>query len=54
MNFSKLSANSAREEILNLADMYSYETICREMVLRMSGDEAREFLEHFESHFAQN
>lgn len=54
MKHSKLSANDAREEILKLADIYSFETVCREIVLRMSGDEAREFLEHFERHFVQN
>ena len=47
MDFSKLSANDAKSEIINLADNYSFETICREMIIRMSGDDAREFLEHF-------
>lgn len=47
MDYSKLSASDARDEILNLTDRYSFETICREMIIRMSGDEAREFLEHF-------
>ena len=54
MKQSTLSANCTREEILKLADIYSYETVCREIVLRMSGEEVREFLEHFERHFVQN
>jgi hypothetical protein len=47
MDASKLSASQAREEILNLADNHSFETVCREIVLRMSGDEARDFVEYF-------
>jgi len=38
---SELSASEARSAI--------YETVAREMVSRMSGDEAREFVEDFRS-----
>jgi hypothetical protein len=47
-----LSASQARGAICDLADLYSWETVAREMIDRMSGDEAREFLEDFQSLYA--
>jgi Cys-tRNA synthase (O-phospho-L-seryl-tRNA:Cys-tRNA synthase) len=47
MDTSNLSATQAREKILEFADSYSFETVCLEIVNRMTGDEAREFVEHF-------
>ena len=49
MDASFLSASDARAKIVEMADNYSWETVCREIVLRMNGDEAREFVEHFDS-----
>jgi len=46
---SELSASEARSAIYDLADDFSWETVAREMVSRMSGDEAREFVEAFRS-----
>jgi len=46
---SELSASEARSAIYDLADLYSWETIATEMISRMSGDEAREFVEDFRS-----
>ena len=46
---SELSASEARCAIFDLADDFSWETVAREMISRMSGDEAREFLEDFTS-----
>ena len=46
---TKLSASEARSAICDLADDFSWETVAREMICRMSGDEAREFLEDFQS-----
>jgi hypothetical protein len=48
---SKLSATQAREKILEFADNYSFETVCLEIVNRMTGDEAREVVEHFQDYF---
>ena len=42
-----LSASQARSAICWLADDFSWETVAREMISRMSGDEAREFVEDF-------
>ena len=45
-------AREARDAICDLADYYSWETVGKEMIRRMSGDEARDFLEaweHFEA-----
>jgi len=42
-----LTALQAKSSIYDLADLYSWETIAKEMVARMSGDEARDFLEDF-------
>jgi len=47
-----LSASQARCAIFDLADDFSWETVAREMISRMSGDEAREFLEDFQSLYA--
>ena len=44
---SELSASEARAAIFDLADNFSWETVAREMISRMSGDEAREFVEDF-------
>ena len=44
---SNLSASQARSAIYDLADLYSWETIATEMISRMSGDEAREFVDDF-------
>ncbi len=43
------SANAARGAICDFADNYSWEIVAREMISRMSGDEAREFVEDFKS-----
>ena len=42
-----MSAMQARSAIVELSDHYSWETVAREMLSRMSGDEAREFLDDF-------
>ncbi len=42
-----LSATQARDKIIELAEEITFETVCREIVSRMSGDEAREFVEYF-------
>jgi hypothetical protein len=47
-----VSASQARGAICDLADQFSWETIAREMIDRMSGDEAREFVEDFQSLYA--
>lgn len=47
INASEMTASQARVAIFDLADQFSWETIAREMVSRMSGDEAREFVEDF-------
>ena len=44
---SELSASEARGAIYDLADDFSWETVAREMISRMSGDDAREFVEDF-------
>ena len=44
---TRLSANAARCAIYDLADLYSWETVAAEMICRLSGDEANEFLEDF-------
>ena len=46
---TELSASEARSAVCDLADQFSWETVAREMLSRMSGDEAREFLEDFRS-----
>ena len=42
-----LTANEAKSAIYDLADEFSWETVAKEMVARMSGDEARDFLSDF-------
>ena len=44
---TRLTANQAKCAIYDLADDFSWETVAKEMVARMSGDEARDFLEDF-------
>jgi hypothetical protein len=44
----RLTVNEAKCAIYGLADNYSWETVAREMVARMSGDEARDFLSDFQ------
>ncbi len=43
------SAYEARIAIWKLADHYSWETVAKEVIHRMTGDEAREFVEDFKS-----
>ena len=38
-------AREVREAIYDLSDDYSWKTLAQEMIRRMSGDEARDFLE---------
>jgi hypothetical protein len=49
---SELTASQARSAIYDLADLYSWETIATEMISRMSGDEAREFVDDFQRLYA--
>ena len=49
---SELTASQARSAIYDLADDFSWETVAREMVARMSGDEAREFVDDFQRLYA--
>ena len=49
---SELSAAEARGTIFDLADDFSWETVAREMISRMTGDEAREFVEDFNALYA--
>ena len=49
---AQLSASQARSAIYDLADDFSWETVAREMISRMSGDEAREFVEDFQRLYA--
>ena len=46
-NATRLTANQAKSAIYDLADDFSWETVAKEMIARMSGDEARDFLEDF-------
>jgi len=43
-----LSATQARDKIILLGEEFSFETVCREIVCRMAGQEAREFVEYFQ------
>ena len=52
INAAWMSANQARVAIYDLADDFSWETVAREMVSRMSGDEAREFVDDFQRLYA--
>ena len=47
-----LSASAARSAIFDLADDFSWETVAREMISRMTGDEAREFVQDFNALYA--
>ena len=47
-----LSASAARSAICDLADQFSWETVAREMIDRMTGNEAREFVEDFNALYA--
>jgi hypothetical protein len=49
---TRLTATEARSAIYDLADLYSWETVAKEMIARMSGDEAREFVEDFQRLYA--
>ncbi len=49
---SELSASEARCAIFDLADDFSWETVAHEMLSRMTGDEAREFVEDFNALYA--
>lgn len=46
-----LTANDARSAIYDLADVYSWETIAKEMIAQMSGNDAREFVDFFERNY---
>jgi hypothetical protein len=46
------AALDPRSAIFEIADVYSWETVAREMITRMSGDEAREFVEDFNALYA--
>ena len=52
-DFSTLSANDARSAIICFADDFSWETVAREMINRMSVDDARDFVEHFHTFFVE-
>ena len=52
INDAWMSANQARVAIYDLADDFSWETVGRELISRMSGDEAREFVEDFQRLYA--
>jgi hypothetical protein len=52
INDAWMSANQARVAIYDLADDFSWETVGREMISRMSDDEARDFLEDFQRLYA--
>jgi hypothetical protein len=49
---TRLTASEARSAIYDLADLYSWQTVAAEMIARMSGDEAREFVEDFQRLYA--
>jgi hypothetical protein len=49
---TRLTASEARSAIYDLADEFSWETVAREMVCNMSGDQAREFVEDFRRLYA--
>ena len=46
------SDSAARSAIYDLADEFSWETVAAEMICRLSGDDAREFLEDFRRLYA--
>jgi hypothetical protein len=45
--FPNIPSNQSKVEIYDLADVWCWETVAKEMVARMSGDEAREFVADF-------
>ena len=49
---TRLTASEARSAIYDLADLYSWQTVAAEMIARMSGDQAREFVEDFQRLYA--
>jgi adenosine deaminase len=49
---TRLSACQARQAIYELADHYSWEVVAAELIGNLSGDEAREFVEDFQSLYA--
>ena len=53
LDFSTLSADDARSAILCFADDFSWETVAREMINRMSVEDARDFAEHFHTFFVE-
>jgi hypothetical protein len=44
---TRLTYSEAFNAIYDLADLYSWETIAKEMLCQMSGDDARFFLDEF-------
>jgi hypothetical protein len=54
MDASNLSASQAREKIIEWGEEFTFEIVCREIVCRMSGDEAREFVEDFHDNVLNN
>jgi hypothetical protein len=54
MAFSSLSENDARSAIICFADDFSWETVAREMINRMSVADARDFAEHFHTSFIED
>ena len=53
VDFSTLNANDARSAIICFADDFSWETVAREMINRMSVDDARDFAKHFHINFVE-
>ncbi len=51
---TRLSACQARAAIYDLADLYSWEVVAAELVARLSGDEAREFVEDFQRLYGED
>jgi hypothetical protein len=51
---TRLSACQARAAIYDLADLYSWEVVAAELVGRLSGDEAREFVEDFQRLYGED
>ena len=45
---TQMSADEARCKILELADRYGSEFVLKEIVVQMSGDDAREFVKWME------
>ena len=54
LDFSTLSADDTRSAILCFADDFSWETVAREMIKRMSVDDARDFAEHFHKFYIED